>query len=69
MPRTTGSPCASNSGHGFVSETGPLLASDLPEAVPAVPRVADEGPRTPGERVASVLGYLGTQAALWGLFF
>ena len=55
-------------GHGFASETGPLLSNALPEAVPSVPRVADDGPLTGGERVTSVLGYLGTQAALWGLF-
>jgi len=55
-------------GHGFASETGPLLSNALPEAVPSVPRLADDGPLTAGERVTSVLGYLGTQAALWGLF-
>jgi 4-amino-4-deoxy-L-arabinose transferase-like glycosyltransferase len=54
-------------GHGFTSETGPLLSGGLPEAVPAMPRVADQGPSTPVERAANVLGYLGTQVALWGL--
>ena len=42
------------------------VANALPEAVPSAPRVADDGP-DPGERAASVLGYLGTQTALWGL--
>lgn len=54
-------------GHGFSSETGPLVSSALPEAVRIPAPVADEGPQTLAERAESVLGYLGTQAALWGL--
>ncbi len=54
-------------GHGFASETGALLSNDLPEALRSMPQVADDGPQTPSERVVSVMGYLGTQAALWGL--
>jgi 4-amino-4-deoxy-L-arabinose transferase-like glycosyltransferase len=54
-------------GHGFASETGPLLAHGLPEVVQTTPAMADDGPRTAGERILGVLGYLGTQAALWGL--
>lgn len=54
-------------GHGFASETGPLLAQGLPDAVRGPSPVVDDLPRTLGERLGGVLDYLGTQAALWGL--
>lgn len=58
-------------GHGFASEIALLPDNDrtdaLPSAVPAKPPAKDKATRTPGERAASVLAYLGTQVALWGL--
>jgi hypothetical protein len=54
-------------GHGFANEAAPLLTSALPDAVPAGPQTADPAPGGPEARALSVLSYLGTQAALWGL--
>jgi 4-amino-4-deoxy-L-arabinose transferase-like glycosyltransferase len=53
-------------GHGFASETGPLLPHDLPEAVRMASSGAD-GPKTAGDRLASIGRYAGGQLALWGL--
>ena len=47
-------------GHGFATEVGGAVA---PEAA----AIVQSGPETPGERAASLLGYLGVQLALWGL--
>ena len=54
-------------GHGFATETAPLVVSPLPEAVLAHARVAVDEPFTLAGRVGGVLTYLGTQVALWGL--
>jgi len=47
-------------GHGFATEVGGAVA---PEAA----AIVQSGPEMPGERAASLLGYLGVQLALWGL--
>jgi 4-amino-4-deoxy-L-arabinose transferase-like glycosyltransferase len=54
-------------GHGFASETGPLLAHALPDAVRATTPAAADAPLTAWERLLGMLEYAGTQAALWGL--
>ncbi|MCG6897662.1 MAG: glycosyltransferase family 39 protein [Thiocapsa sp.] len=47
-------------GHGLSTQVGVL-------PVGAAGEIAHIGPQTPGERIASVLGYLGTQLGFWGL--
>ena len=47
-------------GHGFATEVGGAVA-------PEARAIVHSGPETPGERAASLLGYLGVQLALWGL--
>jgi hypothetical protein len=47
-------------GHGFATEVGGAVA-------PEAGAIEHSGPETPGERAASLLGYLGVQVALWGL--
>ncbi|MGQ9658584.1 MAG: ArnT family glycosyltransferase [Thermochromatium sp.] len=47
-------------GHGFATEVGGAVAPEAGDIVPS-------GPKTPRERAASLLGYLGVQLALWGL--
>jgi hypothetical protein len=54
-------------GHGFATETGPLVTSPLPGAVRPDAATLAEGTLTLGARVGGVLTYLGTQIALWGL--
>ena len=54
-------------GHGFATETGPLVVNPLPEAVLPRAAVNADGPLTLAGRVGGVLTYLGTQVALWGL--
>ncbi|MEA3277372.1 MAG: glycosyltransferase family 39 protein [Pseudomonadota bacterium] len=54
-------------GHGFSTETGELVASALPAPITeATASEPEQSPSTP-ERIGAVLGYLGTQAAFWGL--
>lgn len=47
-------------GHGFATEVGGAVAPEAGD-------ILHSGPETPGERAASLLGYLGVQLALWGL--
>lgn len=47
-------------GHGFATEVGEAVA-------PEAGAIVHSGPETPGERAASLLGYVGVQIALWGL--
>jgi len=55
-------------GHGFSTETGQLLDNSLPPPIGTGTRVAQaEEPFTTSERIEGVLGYLGTQAGLWGM--
>jgi hypothetical protein len=47
-------------GHGFATEVNGAVA-------PEAGSIVHSGPETPGERVMSLLSYLGVQVALWGL--
>ncbi|AFL73719.1 glycosyltransferase family 39 protein [Thiocystis violascens] len=47
-------------GHGFSTEMGPLASAPAGA-------IDHAGPESPGARLASLFGYLGTQLAFWGL--
>ncbi|MCG6860281.1 MAG: glycosyltransferase, partial [Chromatiaceae bacterium] len=56
-------------GHGFSTETGTLVANPLPLPVGYPDRATELPPiqYSPVEAIDGLLGFLGTQAALWGL--
>lgn len=55
-------------GHGFSTDTGELLMNSPPVPTGAEsPAAQPDEPFSASERVQGVLGYLGTQAGLWGL--
>lgn len=55
-------------GHGFSTDTGALVAANLPVPLGASSMVppGDAGALSVGDRLRSVAAFLGTQAALWG---
>lgn len=54
-------------GHGLGTDSGALLPGPVPGPAEGVTTIEHLGPESLGDRVASLLAFLGTQLGLWGL--